>query len=196
MCGEQITAFACGIIITGSPPRVRGTGDFPCIYRRHEGDHPRVCGEQAFIALCLRGSIGSPPRVRGTVRYRQGCRWEYRITPACAGNRPGDTLIIDSDQDHPRVCGEQKSMLRWALAWLWITPACAGNRYRRHARRIARWDHPRVCGEQFAGIGKNMALGGSPPRVRGTVPSRVSRVLQSMDHPRVCGEQQIIIYFH
>ena len=30
-----------------------------------------------------------------------------RITPACAGSRKWQRLLLDRLQDHPRVCGEQ-----------------------------------------------------------------------------------------
>ena len=88
VCGEQLTAYYILSLITGSPPRVRGTaqaikysfsnfGITPaCAGNRLEymkwnmlvKDHPRVCGEQSTPSNRSSGRSGSPPRVRGTDR--------------------------------------------------------------------------------------------------------------------------------
>ena len=112
----------------------------------------------------------------------------YRITPACAGNRPLTSTLHEMMRDHPRVCGEQIVSLSVGLICsgspprvrgtafsgavcaihVRITPACAGNR-RSELRTTGRQrDHPRVCGEQNYLYTKVSFVGGSPPRVRGT----------------------------
>ena len=154
MCGEQ--NFIQGIFkaFIGSPPRVRGTGQYDKVYRKCTGitpacagnrmavfgfsaamrDHPRVCGEQQAWVLSDILRAGSPPRVRGTVRGPCGGQYRRGITPACAGN----SYTLDGravpDKDHPRVCGEQKP------------PS-------------SEWKHSI----------------GSPPRVRGTVSASVKK---------------------
>ena len=147
-----------------------------------------MCGEQHHLSKIICPLPGSPPRVRGTAHIFVCPVYNGRITPACAGNSPGDTLIIDSDQDHPRVCGEQRYSLCqlrasagspprvrgtagrnptwWAAAG--ITPACAGNSPPGRRCQAACWDHPRVCGEQSKMITVGFRPCGSPPRVRGT----------------------------
>ena len=133
-------------------------------------------------------SVGSPPRVRGTAEELKGFDLRNRITPACAGNRHFPLPPIHCGEDHPRVCGEQKSRLEKDLDGIGspprvrgtvrrhpahktvyrITPACAGNRWSWWKYRRKCWDHPRVCGEQHMGRRRATAYQGSPPRVRGT----------------------------
>ena len=151
-------------------------------------DHPRVCGEQQAATMPPEQVEGSPPRVRGTGNISGDFEVILGITPACAGNRTGESAQVVVPKDHPRVCGEQKgdwrrgSGLRGSpprvrgtghagknkSANLRITPACAGNR--RSSRLFFRLtqDHPRVCGEQQQGKKSSGQPGGSPPRVRGT----------------------------
>ena len=209
MCGEQTNEGPSDDEATGSPPRVRGTvspgtgmsgsrGITPaCAGNRKlrskmagsRKDHPRVCGEQACAAASSREARGSPPRVRGTAE--QSCFYgvNHRITPACAGNRPPINEPWADQQDHPRVCGEQKSLPTVAASRLGspprvrgtapstspspsaqrITPACAGNRQQLINSKAGRWDHPRVCGEQHYRAWQGGFALGSPPRVRGTV---------------------------
>ena len=127
VCGEQFPRGFSSRTALGSPPRVRGTGwnrsvgtggagitpacagnRFPAnTFISGKTDHPRVCGEQFIIngqAFCKKGS---PPRVRGTVGLGSAGTGGQRITPACAGNSSAAQYLHVSQQDHPRVCGEQ-----------------------------------------------------------------------------------------
>ena len=189
MCGEQYKKCDARPYPTGSPPRVRGTGDAaPGSHDRagitpacagnstadgaeggNQQDHPRVCGEQTDATMDSGSSKGSPPRVRGTAIYGHNRLRRRRITPACAGNSITRYMSDGVVRDHPRVCGEQ---------------TC-----------------PRPV---------TFGVRGSPPRVRGTAisrdtPARVTRITPACagnsprrsgwwrrpgDHPRVCGEQQ------
>ena len=110
-CGEQLAGPQRRGTAGGSPPRMRGTGPAPALSSGEPGitpadagnraytapadadtaDHPRGCGEQARSLMHRSKSAGSPPRMRGT--GPQG-RWGggfFRITPADAGNRAGDS---------------------------------------------------------------------------------------------------------
>ena len=147
MCGEQISSLSNTPFFIGSPPRVRGTGEwvarkvptsritpacagnrcFPTSAKNVPWDHPRVCGEQGGQHAAVVHELGSPPRVRGTDKQGHMARSLERITPACAGN------------------SEQR---------------CSGT--------IVSADHPRVCGEQVRTIFQMGKRKGSPPRVRGT----------------------------
>ena len=188
VCGEKSTEGAGTAPLKGSPPRVRGKGDWTtdhpgqtritpaCAGKsgRESGtraccrDHPRVCGEKSTEGAGTAPLKGSPPRVRGK----------------------GDWTT-----DHP---GQTR-----------ITPACAGKSGRESGTRACCRDHPRVCGEKARqGSGLNLRLG-SPPRVRGkdsvlTFIERGGRITPacagksalsagscpcSKDHPRVCGEK-------
>ena len=130
---------------------------------------------------------GSPPRVRGKHLYSFCHLKFYRITPACAGKTPSETLVAYFSPDHPRVCGENKR--RWSVTMVSagspprvrgkrqlrlvtlvtrrITPACAGKTGKPASRRGTSTDHPRVCGENKPGMKSAFNLDGSPPRVRG-----------------------------
>ena len=127
VCGEQRGGGDSAGAPVGSPPRVRGTGSViaklhilvgitpACAGNSTAGytssrmtwDHPRVCGEQDNGQYIPYPATGSPPRVRGTgLKSNEYCA-DYRITPACAGNRYTITIYFVSGLDHPRVCGEQ-----------------------------------------------------------------------------------------
>ena len=151
-------------------------------------DHPRVCGEQ-WARIALRALLtGSPPRVRGTAYRLAKNAGFYRITPACAGNRIIFQARNPYPRDHPRVCGEQSSLISpvsmvqgspprvrgtvstscTASFLLRITPACAGNSIPKIRLYRRFQDHPRVCGEQRVKRPLSRLERGSPPRVRGT----------------------------
>ena len=147
-----------------------------------------MCGEQHVVMCEVMICGGSPPRVRGTDRRR--CRWGRKqgITPACAGNSGSLSRYSTTAKDHPRVCGEQLSVVRFRAhsvgspprvrgtvsAFILrppsagITPACAGNSAPRGGSGGGSWDHPRVCGEQQIPGSAGARCPGSPPRVRGT----------------------------
>ena len=96
-----------GLVVVGSPPRMRGKGHLtlavshmhrinpayagkrPCPVRHdtRTKDHPRVCGEKYCRRPAQPDSQGSPPRMRG--KDRQGLRVQRfaGITPAYAGKR-------------------------------------------------------------------------------------------------------------
>ena len=167
VCGEQPLGGVPQGCLQGSPPRVRGTA---CILRRWcridritpacagnsfaarssaraSKDHPRVCGEQPRAAAAETVLSGSPPRVRGTGIGGGREHGSHGITPACAGNSPAQPVAEFSLWDHPRVCGEQRFMIRRSSpprgspprvrgtgasgtgisTGTRITPACAGN---------------------------------------------------------------------
>ena len=105
VCGEKITDETIGVVIQGSPPRVRGKvsvllvdvvmlrvtpayagkrlWETPLLCRN--GDHPRVCGEKFNLKEMSKTLLGSPPHMRGK-DVRQELQHSGRgITPACAG---------------------------------------------------------------------------------------------------------------
>ena len=66
-----------------------------------------MCGEQLKLIDETEIPQGSPPRVRGTVLRSIILLAFCRITPACAGNSVLRIPLTITNQDHPRVCGEQ-----------------------------------------------------------------------------------------
>ena len=75
-----------------------------------DGDHPRTCGEKERVILYTRGIMGSPPHMRGKVEYCETAENLKRITPAHAGKSSGGYTHANYKQDHPRTCGEKKSV--------------------------------------------------------------------------------------
>ena len=93
------------MIVTGSPPQVRGkqccatcgnyergitpAGAGKTVIRRKKNDktkdHPRRCGENIRSILCRPINQGSPPQVRGKLRLFLLFGMFKRITPAGAG---------------------------------------------------------------------------------------------------------------
>ena len=150
-------------------------------------DHPRVCGENSASQRFSCARLGSPPRVRGKPPLVGLDKPFHRITPACAGKTLSPSSAERWLKDHPRVCGENSTLLR-KLGGKWgspprvrgkqdevesadgderITPACAGKTARHRKSAHLRRDHPRVCGENTVSPISSAARRGSPPRVRG-----------------------------
>ena len=98
--------------------------------------------------------------------------------------------------DHPRMCGEHKSMafcvgtlrgssphVRGALVWSCpycghsgIIPACAGSTRYSTTGKQGRRDHPRMCGEHGGVNNYNNPTLGSSPHVRGARQPAAGRV--------------------
>ena len=131
------------------------------------------------------------------------------ITPACAGKRERQAKIIESNRDHPRVCGEKQKTPPWGVEKGGSPPRVRGKAASDALSARYQQDHPRVCGEKFAQDVQQDYQIGSPPRVRGKAVrgrKRHSRggitpacagksgflkymTLSLRDHPRVCGEK-------
>ena len=114
-------------------------------------DHPRVCGEKVLLRLKHSRKLGSPPRVRGKDVGIPMLAPVIGITPACAGKSGRDNNAPRFTGDHPRVCGEKRSIRpsssrpmgspprvrgkdatsRTLSGKQGITPACAGKRLKR-----------------------------------------------------------------
>ena len=131
-------------------------------------DHPRARGEHSDADLleCLRP--GSSPRTRGTLDHAFAFLGVGGIIPAHAGNtvrRLGGPSMLG---DHPRACGEHKSV---------CTPptSCSGSSPRMRGTRGSGADTPNVPRIIPAHAGNTVPprkaiadSGGSSPRMRGT----------------------------
>ena len=151
-------------------------------------DHPRVCGEHLDLTPETPAEIESSPRMRGTHPCRAGLSAQGGIIPAYAGNTVGLKLSLQSEWDHPRVCGEHlpvrdnKPVLQGSSPRMRgtpvdagtkdnptrIIPAYAGNTSSGQVLDLTYRDHPRVCGEHYSSDGLCSAVAGSSPRMRGT----------------------------
>ena len=173
-------------------------------------DHPRRCGENAPESKVHPLEPGSPPQVRGKPAYCWTAGTAPRITPAGAGKTNQRRQRHEQQQDHPRRCGENLSVLSTStpsrgsppqvrgklsnssktLLTNRITPAGAGKTsFSYHAMRRSR-DHPRRCGENRTDCYDVRLRKGSPPQVRGKLLLMRKQGKQKWDHPRRCGENK------
>ena len=146
LCGEkEVFSMKC-IVLTGSPPPMRGKdtlrtcdcaaiGITPayagkslfctCIQMCSE-DHPRLCGEKSMVEAILCFLSGSPPPMRGKDQPapRQPCL--FRITPAYAGKSHVFVRYEMFYRDHPRLCGEKLPLSFFSYLTLGSPPPMRG----------------------------------------------------------------------
>ena len=188
VCGEKRSRSQRAQGLPGSPPRMRGKGDWhkhrarqsgitpayagkSCAPRQacqRAGDHPRVCGEKTVRTVATLDRMGSPPRMRGKA-LRTGQRLPAcGITPAYAGKSHLSDTCSTVGRDHPRVCGEKFD----------VAPPSPP----------ARGSPPRMRGKVLAALMPTNALGITPAYAGKSAPSHSGK-RWCWDHPRVCGEK-------
>ena len=187
VCGKNKLFSILSSDPLGSPPRMRENAVLKAFLWRSCGitpayagktfpslktfyvmrDHPRVCGKNRSFASIDALKAGSPPRMREKLLVACEVVIYNGITPACAGKTAQIYVRWSQHQDHPRVCGKHRTLLRYLLhplgspprmreklskedciaSVLGITPAYAGKTtYVFHTPSAFR-DHPRVCGK-------------------------------------------------
>ena len=132
MCGEHLPRFAVKRLAQGSSPHVRGAHRHALRYRHSQGiipacagstpstqvvpcgrgDHPRMCGEHVVLGVHSAQEKGSSPHVRGAPDRYARSRPTGGIIPACAGSTRYAVRFRTSAGDHPRMCGEHKTVAR------------------------------------------------------------------------------------
>ena len=150
-------------------------------------DHPRRCGENPPPPRASCAIRGSPPQVRGKRACGKFCRACRRITPADAGKTQVLADGGNTDEDHPRGCGENadgRAVINGGAGspprmrgkrivigeypdFVGITPADAGKTVQAWASLAKNEDHPRGCGENASIRRIPLKQSGSPPRMRG-----------------------------
>ena len=152
-----------------------------------------MCGEHWSQCRVCAPVEGSSPHVRGALVSSFIKTIQCGIIPACAGSTLGMGNWCRFRWDHPRMCGEHKSMafcvgtlrgssphVRGALVWSCpycghsgIIPACAGSTPQMTHSISITWDHPRMCGEHIVKHVRPCSKRGSSPHVRGArIPSQ------------------------
>ena len=126
--------------------------------------------------------------MRGTRRGSASGLSIKRIIPAHAGNSAMSCVQLAAPPDHPRACGELRSMNPFATASAGSSPRMRGTRFLRHRLQALRRiipahagnssgrpnspaplsDHPRACGELLWDSSDPCSESGSSPRMRGT----------------------------
>ena len=74
--------------------------------------HPRVCGENVLMRETIHPVPGSSPRVRGKPSQRRGSLQAVRLIPACAGKTVRGSVPWQTMGAHPRVCGENFTLIQ------------------------------------------------------------------------------------
>ena len=146
-----------------------------------------MCGEHWSQCRVCAPVEGSSPHVRGALVSSFIKTIQCGIIPACAGSTLGMGNWCRFRWDHPRMCGEHKSMafcvgtlrgssphVRGARSALLVAPcvpgiipACAGSTKGAFGIQGRHWDHPRMCGEHALNEMKIPREVGSSPHVRG-----------------------------
>ncbi len=131
-----------------------------------------------------------------------------RITPAGAGKTGQSLSRHRLARDHPRRCGENKTIrlsrhkkrgsppqvrgkpqpMKGMSRDDRITPAGAGKTNHIIQTATIAADHPRRCGENGAHARRWCCEMGSPPQVRGKLNHAALTDSNAWDHPRRCGE--------
>ena len=187
VCGENQAAPPPRVVGLGSSPRVRGKPAGRSCPVRAPPAHPRVCGENWTSTCGYRTGCGSSPRVRGKRGRIRPLRGPRRLIPACAGKTCDSHCVFLPSGAHPRVCGENGSLVESPAGRggssprvrgkqnppgpdasdLGLIPACAGKTLATPAMLVCLGAHPRVCGENLPRSTTQAACRGSSPRVRG-----------------------------
>ena len=111
VCGEECTAIASRKSLIGITPAYAGKSPAAGLHVQAYRDHPRVCGEEDAICKSCPARQGSPPRMRGRASPRLKVEPLRGITPAYAGKRFTASVTTWQNRDHPRVCGEEYSLV-------------------------------------------------------------------------------------
>ena len=208
VCGENKFLFDTTRDSRGTSPRMRGKPGglvkakkivrnipayagktasllvLPCLTM----EHPRVCGENRRRPSCVSKGLGTSPRMRGK-QYRKRERFSRdRNIPAYAGKTSSHIGLTGGSQEHPRVCGENKTVE-------WIRQHNEGTSPRMRGKQPAGecshgycLEHPRVCGENH-----QVALGtsrgnGTSPRMRGKPCKNCTNVCPRRNIPAYAGK--------
>ena len=132
------------------------------------------------------------------------------ITPACAGKSVFLLLLLNLQEDHPRMCGEKKAPRKpWLRTWgspphvrgkelvqrlrvfkSGITPACAGKSGFKIFSSRRKRDHPRMCGEKAGHPYRISSRIGSPPHVRGKASNTKPGMSETRITPACAGKRK------
>ena len=111
--GEYNNPIQTKKCMKGSPPHPRGilSAELPPGTGRQV--HPRIRGEYGILSSTSTVLPGSPPHPRGIYFDMQDSNIQKRFTPASAGNIHWYSLINRTVQVHPRIRGEDSSVIRF-----------------------------------------------------------------------------------
>ena len=172
------------------------------------GKHPRVCGEDPQTLRTATVSRETPPRMRGRPVYVSIAARYARNTPAYAGKTAFCGNIQTFFKKHPRVCGEDRSILprcserietpprmrgrplhlQASCAPAGNTPAYAGKTGEDLPQSTLNEKHPRVCGEDHIQSQSEIPVKETPPRMRGRLLWRFAFARKERNTPAYAGK--------
>ena len=207
VCGENPSSSLFTVYLTGTSPRMRGKQPLAArslcrprnipayagkTMRLSHGDdivseHPRVCGENPVLVRWNSSQTGTSPRMRGKLNHGGTVRQRNRNIPAYAGKTHRSLRRLRRRSEHPRVCGENRSVSRRFASFAGTSPRMRGKPQRQPAVRLIRRnipayagktsfpgkqagaapEHPRVCGENPSRVAATRPTQGTSPRMRG-----------------------------
>ena len=132
-------------------------------------------------------SPGSPPRVREKHVVTNSGLSTGGITPACAGKTPFGLSYITITQDHPRVCGKNRSAYVKSRIGSGSPPRVREKPPKRLSTTIREGSPPRVREKPQLGFACWCVPGITPACAGKTYIRQVSSGVV-WDHPRVCGK--------
>ena len=110
-CGEKASPARSSWPPPGSPPRMRGKVSQDWLATDKTGITPAHAGKSSSAPRLPRNKVGSPPRMRGKEPAGYGAFHGSGITPAHAGKSYCRLSFPALRWDHPRACGEKKTVL-------------------------------------------------------------------------------------
>ena len=90
----------------GNTPAYAGKTPSRKIFLKFLKKHPRVCGEDCVYRKDYYTYSETPPRMRGRPANIANGTFKDRNTPAYAGKTRITLGCYQSEEKHPRVCGE------------------------------------------------------------------------------------------
>ena len=130
-------------------------------------EHPRIRGENITGAHSITVGVGTSPHTRGK---RRQCRWRYypmRNIPAYAGKTSSSRACPENGQEHPRIRGENGTMV-WCFIWFSGTSPHTRGKHTLSSFCISTSaEHPRIRGENGQGFEFHQVLSGTSPHTRG-----------------------------
>ena len=127
MRGKRSTSDSCNSSIRITPADAGKTKQI-FVNRILAEDHPRGCGENSGILNHATSCMGSPPRMRGKPHTFSHTSASPGITPADAGKTCAKLQQPKTYQDHPRGCGENKTVRKKYWGKLGSPPRMRGKR--------------------------------------------------------------------
>ena len=126
------------------------TRGFSCA-REARSEHPRVCGENPPLIGGRHHHSGTSPRMRGKLKKKVIKAIEDGNIPAYAGKTHISKSAMAISREHPRVCGENRALLRCGPSLRGTSPRMRGKHVHLIPQPPAERNIPAYAGKTGAG---------------------------------------------